>query len=89
MSLINNIGTPPTSPSKYTLAISDSGANIHISKQDTPKMAPVIISKDIKSRLPYLITMELSHISTLQLPGLSKQARKIYIFPKTVTAPLI
>ena len=43
LSLINNIGTPHNSPSKQTLAITDSGANMHLSKQSTTKMAPVII----------------------------------------------
>ena len=33
--------------------------------------------------------MESSHIATLQLPGSSKQARQIHIFPKIKTAPLI
>ena len=33
--------------------------------------------------------MEYTHIATLQLPGLSKQARKIHIFPKIQIAPLI
>ena len=33
--------------------------------------------------------MESSHIATLQLPGLSKKARHIHIFPKTRTAQLI
>ena len=48
-----------------------------------------MMSKDITSRLPDDITTESSHIATLQLPGLSKQARKIHITPKTKTDPLI
>ena len=45
-SLIDNIGTPSNSPSKCTLAIVDSGENVHIAKQATPTMDPVTISKD-------------------------------------------
>ena len=33
--------------------------------------------------------MESSHIATLQLPGLIKQARQIHIIPKIKTAQLI
>ena len=33
--------------------------------------------------------MESSHIATLHLPGLSKQARQTHIIPKMKTAPLI
>ena len=33
--------------------------------------------------------MELSYVATLQIPGLSKQARQIQIFPKIRTAPPI
>ena len=33
--------------------------------------------------------MESTHIATHQLPGISKQARQIHIFPKIQTAPLI
>ena len=42
-SLINYIDTPPNQTSNNMLAISDSGANIHISKQATPTMSPVIM----------------------------------------------
>ena len=79
LSLINNIRTPPTYPSKHTLEIADSGANIHISKQATPTMDPVIISKDMTSRLPDGSTTESSHIATLQILVLSKQAIQIHI----------
>ena len=41
------------------------------------------------ARLPNVIKMESSHIATLQIPGLRKQARQIHIFPKMKTAPLI
>ena len=57
------------------LEIADSGANIHLAKQATPKMAPVMMSNDIKARLTDVITIESSQISTLQLPDISKQAR--------------
>ena len=52
-------------------------------------MTPVIISKDMTSRLPYRSTMELSHVVTLHIPGLSKQARQIHISPRKKTDPLI
>ena len=41
------------------------------------------------ARLPDGSTMESSHIATLQLPFLIKQARQIHISPKMNTAPLI
>ena len=43
ISLINNIGTPPNYPSKYTLSILESGENIHLEKQATTTVTPVII----------------------------------------------
>ena len=43
----------------------------------------------MKARLPDGSTMESTHIATLQLPGLSKQAKQIQIFPKMKTSPLI
>ena len=52
-------------------------------------MAPFVISNNIITRLPDGSTMESSHIATLQLPGLSKQARKVHIFPKMITSPPI
>ena len=52
-------------------------------------MAPVIISNDITARLEDGSTMELSHIETLQIPGIIKQARQIHILPRIKTAPLI
>ena len=64
------------------LEISDSGANIHLAKQSTKTMAPVIISNDTTARLPNGSKIESSHIATLQLPGLSKQASHIRIVPK-------
>ena len=57
------------------LEISDSGENIHLARQSTPTMAPVIMDNEMKERLPDGSTMELTHIATLQLPGLSRLAR--------------
>ena len=89
ISLINYINTPPNPTSTSMLSNSDSGANIHLSRQATPTMAPINMENNMKARLPYEITMEYTHIATLQLPGLIKQARQIHIFPKMQTAPLI
>ena len=72
-SLINCIGNQPNSNSKNTLEIKESGANIHLSKQSSTTMPPSIISNGMTARLPYGITVESSHIPTIQLPGLSKQ----------------
>ena len=58
LSLINNIGNPPNSPSKHTISIADSGVSIHLSKQDTTTMVPVIMPKDMTEKLPYGSTME-------------------------------
>ena len=74
MSLLNYIDTPTNPTSTNMLAISDSGANIHLARQATPKMAPVMMENETKARLPDGSTMEYTHIATLQLPGLSKQA---------------
>ena len=52
-------------------------------------MAPVIISNDTTEGQPDGSTMDSSHISALQLPSLSKQARHINIYPKMKTYPLI
>ena len=52
-------------------------------------MDPVITLIDMTTRLTDGIAMESSHISTLQLPCLSKQARQIHITPKMKIAPLI
>ena len=43
ISLINHIDTPPNSTSTNMLAIADSGATIHLERQSTPTMAPVIM----------------------------------------------
>ena len=71
------------------IAIADSGANIHLAIKFTPTMAPVIMDNEIKARLPDGITMESTHIATVQLPGLIRIARQIHIFPKMHTDPLI
>ena len=52
-------------------------------------MVPVIISIYMTERLPYRSTMDSSHIETLHIPGLSKQARKVQFFPKMKISPLI
>ena len=87
--LINNIRTPTNYLSNQTVSIIVSGANIHLSKQATTKMAQVIISNYMTARLPDGSTLDLSCIATLQLSGPNKQARKIHIYQKTITAPLI
>ena len=50
---------------------------------------PVIMSSNTAERLLDGSTMELSHIATLHLPGLNKQARNIHIIQKIETDPLI
>ena len=72
LSLIICIANPPNSPSKKTQEIADSGANIHLAKESTITMNPVIISNKMKARLPDEITTESSNTVPLQLPGLSK-----------------
>ena len=67
---------------QFTLAIADSGANTHIYNQDTPTMAPVIISKYITSRLPDGSKMESSRVETLQIQDLNKQSRQFKIYQK-------
>ena len=43
MCLIHYINIPPNPTSTNTLSITDAGANIHLTRQATPKMAPVIM----------------------------------------------
>ena len=50
--LTNCIDTPPNT-SNNMLAIADSGANIHLEKQATTTMAPIIMSNKMTARLPY------------------------------------
>ena len=64
----------------------DSGANINQSKKSTTTIGPLIISNEMAARIPDGITMESSHIATLQIPGLSKQAKQIIIYPKMKAA---
>ena len=71
------------------LSTEHSGANIHIENQATPTMDTVVMSNDMTAILPDGSTMGSSHISTLQLTGLSNQARQFHIVPKMKTAPLI
>ena len=71
------------------LAILDSIDNIHLARQSTPTMAPVIMYNEIKSRLTDGSTIKSTHIATLQIPVLSSLARQIHIFPKMQTDPLI
>ena len=88
-SLINYIDDPPNPNSNNILEITESGANIHITKQATHIMASVVMENDTKERLTDGRTMDSTHIATLHIPGLSKQARQIHIIPKIQTAPLI
>ena len=64
------------------LAITDLDSNIHLAKQATTTTVPVMMSDKITARLIYGNTMESSHIATVQLRGLSKQARQIHTFQK-------
>ena len=82
ISLINCIDNPPNNPSNNMLAIVDSGMNTHLEKYSTTTTAPVIITNEMTSILPYGSTMESSHISTLQLPMLRKQERQIIFSQK-------
>ena len=87
--LINDIGTQTNSTTNYTLAISDSGENIHIANKATPKIYPVIMSKKITEMLPDGSKMEFSYVATIQLSGLTRKYRQIHISPKIRTAPLV
>ena len=79
--------TPPNCPSKNTLANADSVANIHLEKQATTTMDPVIISNNMTERLPDGSTMDSSHIATFHLPGIRKYASKNKIYPKNENSP--
>ena len=48
ISLIHYIDTPPNPTSTNMLAIAYLGANIHLARQSTPTMAPVIKENEIK-----------------------------------------
>ena len=47
------------------------------------------MENDMKSRLPDGITPDSTNISTLHIPGISKQARQIHIPPKMQITPWI
>ena len=89
ISLMNHINTPTNPTSTNMIAIADSGANIHLARQGTPTISPVMMENEMKARLPNVSTMESTHIATLQIPGLSRIARQIHIFPKMQTSTLI
>ena len=89
ISLINCIGSLPNYSGKNTLAIVDSGANMHLAKQATTTMFPVIISNGTTSRLSHGRTLQSLHTATIQIPGQIKQASQIQISPRMKTAPLI
>ena len=80
---------PPNTTSTNMLEIADSGANIHILRQATPTMAPLIMGNEMKERIPDRSTTESTHIATLQLQGISKLTIHIHILPKMQIAPLI
>ena len=61
------------------LEIADSDANIHLARQATPTVAPILMDNEIKAKLPDGSTMESTHRVTFQLPGLSSLARQIHI----------
>ena len=74
ISLIYFINNPPNPNCNNVSAIKYSGANIHLEKQSTPTMAPVIMENDMKSWIPDGSTIESTCIATLHLPGLIKKA---------------
>ena len=89
ISFIHYIGIPHNPTSTNILAIADSDANIHLARQATPTISPVIMENEMKVRLSDGSTVESTHIATLDLPGLRKQVRHIHIFQQMQTAPLI
>ena len=80
ISSVNNIDTQHNPTSNNMIVIADSSANIHLAKQAIHTMAPVIMENETKARIPIGSTKESTHIATLQLPGISNQARQIHIF---------
>ena len=88
-SSINCIDTVPNPLSNNILVLAYAGANIHLAKQMTTTTSPVIISNEIIARLLYGSTMDSSQITTIQLSGISNQARKNQILPKMKISPLI
>ena len=69
--------------------MADSGANIHLENESTKRISPVITSINVTSRIPYGSKMELSHIVTLQIQGLTKKYNQIFISPETRTDPFM
>ena len=57
ISLINHMDTPSNTTCTSMLEIADSGANIHLARQSTPAIAPVVIDNEMKARLPDGSTM--------------------------------
>ena len=74
--------TPPNPTITNILGIAYSGANIHLSRQATPTLIPVLMDNEIKARLSDGRTMYSTHIATLQQPGICNLARQIHILPK-------
>ena len=70
------------------IEIVEYGANIHIARQSTPTMAPVMRENETKARLPDGSAMELIHIATLQLPGLSKLCKIDTHFTNNADSPI-
>ena len=58
ISLLNCFATPPNPPSNNMLSIADSGENIHLAKQATTTIAPVIMLNEVTAKLTDGITME-------------------------------
>ena len=56
---------------------------------ETPITNPVKYGHTTEERLTDVSAMESTHVSTLTLTGLYKEASNIDIFPATNTAPLI
>ena len=79
ISLINHIDTPPNPTSTNMLEIVYLGANIYLERQATPTTYPVMMENEMKERISYGSTIELTHIATLQLLGISKLAIPIHI----------
>ena len=52
ISLINCIDNPPNTTSNNMLEIADSGVNIHLEKQATTEVDPIIMSNEMTSRIP-------------------------------------
>ena len=51
---------------------------MHIEKKATPKIYPVRMSKEIKTRIPYGRTLEFSHVATSVGPTLFESVNTCY-----------